>query len=202
MSAPRVVLLDGPAAPRLAASLTEAGEPVTVAGSPAELARILNVSPVDVIVLDLSDGKKAQREAIDPRGAFVLALTRDGKAPAHAPARPDVCVPVKDLERAVREVRGAAAIRRLSEATLELEQLRIAVTHARRTAHDLAQPLTTILARAQLLAGKLAPGDPSARAVGIICEESERLARLVEEFQKLRELTRRPGLPADQAGQT
>lgn len=138
-----------------------------------------------------------------PRGparaesAFVLAVTPGGARPAQPPLEVSVCVPAEDAERALRELRGALALRRLSGAMEEVERLRSAVLHARRTAHDLAQPLTTIMARAQLLAGKLKPDDPHARPLGIICEESEKMASLIEQFQKIKVIAAGPGKRAD-----
>jgi signal transduction histidine kinase len=181
----------------------------------------------DAIVLDLSGvapaeapaGRSSTRKSARPArpgagetprdatapaaapGPFVLALTAD---PAHS-GGPEmisgvhvtVRVPAGDIERALRELRGALAQRRLAEVMEELERLRAAVMHARRTAHDLAQPLTTIMARAQILVGKLKPDDPHARPLGIICEESEKLASLIEQFQKLKSIAAGPGPRAD-----
>ena len=74
-----------------------------------------------------------------------------------------------------------------------LERLTRAVLHARKTAHDLAQPLTTILARSQMLLARLDPQDPHRNAVSVICQESDRLAQIVTGFQQLRELARPQG---------
>jgi len=95
---------------------------------------------------------------------------------------------VLDLTRpeAAAGLREAATV----VVSAENERLSRAVLFARQTAHDLAQPLTTILARAQLLRNRLKPEDPSYRAVSIICDEADRLARMVEEFQKLKEMSR------------
>ena len=71
-------------------------------------------------------------------------------------------------ERETQIVEAALALRRLEEARGEVARLREAVLFARSTAHDLAQPLTTILARTQLLLRNLQPDDPSRRAVGIV----------------------------------
>jgi hypothetical protein len=151
-----------------------------------------------------ADGEVPQPGAQGPPGPdepFVLAFTAGGTSLAEVPpgdgVRVGVCVPAGDTERALREVRGALAQRRLAVVMEELERLRAAVMHARRTAHDLAQPLTTIMARAQLLAGKLKPEDPHARPVGIICEESEKLANLIEQFQRLKAIATGPGSRLD-----
>jgi len=71
----------------------------------------------------------------------------------------------------------------------ELLRLRRAVGFARKTAHDLAQPVTVISARAQLLLNRMEPGDPNRRAVEVICQEANRLVSLMEQFQSLKEMT-------------
>ncbi len=189
-----LVALDGPAVKMLAAALQAAGEEILVVTAAEELASMAQAAPLEVFVIDLSDRPSAAKKrvgfpALDQAPPpFVIALTAGG-APAEAPLAIDLFLPAEDLPRAVREVRGALALRRLAALADEVETLRAAVMHARRTAHDLAQPLTTIMARAQLLAGRLKPDDPNARPIGIICEESDRLARLINEFQRLREMT-------------
>lgn len=190
-----LVALDGPAVSRLASALRAAGEEMTVVAGPEELGSVAQASAIEVIVIDLTARPSGPKK---PAGGFpvfsqaampfVIALSAGG-APAEAPLAVDLFLPAEDPDRAVREVRGALALRRLAALAEEVETLRAAVMHARRTAHDLAQPLTTIMARAQLLAGRLKPDDPNARPIGIICEESDRLARLINEFQRLREMT-------------
>ena len=84
---------------------------------------------------------------------------------------------------------------KLEAALVEVERLRQTISFARTTAHDLAQPLTTILARSQLLMSAIKPGDPHYKAISIICAESERLAGVVERFSKLKEMAPEPGPP-------
>ncbi len=87
---------------------------------------------------------------------------------------------------------GAAIVEMVARESVEIERLRRAVRHARDTAHDLAQPLTTVLARAQLLAGSVQPDSPHYRAVSIICKEAGRLAEIAENFNKLKEMAPLP----------
>ena len=84
-------------------------------------------------------------------------------------------------------------ITELDAALREIQRLRQTVAFARTTAHDLAQPLTTILARAQLLMSSIKPDDPNYRAISVICTETERLASAVSEFGKLKEMAAEPG---------
>ena len=166
----------------------------------------------DAIILDLTPGglsatdaaTLAERLARLQQGAarpLVLGLT-EGGAPASGSAAPmgaDAWIAAGRTDRARLEIEGAVAIRRLAAARREIERLRRAVLHARRTAHDLAQPLTTVLARSQLLLRKLAPDDPNHRALSILCTEADRLAKMMEAFQTLRELAPLPESTAPQS---
>ncbi len=76
------------------------------------------------------------------------------------------------------------------DALEENARLRDAVSFARTTAHDLAQPLTTIMARSQLLLSKARPDDPSYKPLEVISGEAERLAELIVKFQKLKEMAK------------
>lgn len=76
----------------------------------------------------------------------------------------------------------------LQSALEENTRLRTAVSFARTTAHDLAQPLTTIMARSQLLASKAKPDDPSYKPLKVISDEATKLADMVVRFQKLKEM--------------
>ena len=80
----------------------------------------------------------------------------------------------------------------LDSALREVERLRQTVDFARATAHNLAQPLTTILARSQLLMSAMKPEDSHYRALGIICAETERLADAAKEFNKLKAMAAEP----------
>lgn len=71
----------------------------------------------------------------------------------------------------------------------ENRRLQEALSYARETAHELAQPLTTVLARSQLLLTRCAPDDPQRPALETISREATRLADLLERFQRLKEMT-------------
>ncbi|MBI3449444.1 MAG: hypothetical protein HY049_11070 [Acidobacteria bacterium] len=66
----------------------------------------------------------------------------------------------------------------------ELAQARRRLDEARRAAHDLTQPLTTILARAKLLLESVKEEDPSHRPIAIIARESERLSKSVDRIRE------------------
>jgi len=165
----------------------------------------------DAIILDLTSGGLpaaavsafAQRLDRLPQGAarpFVVGLTERG-APVPSgsgPMNADAWVATSQAHHARLEIEGGIAIRRFAAARREIERLRSAVLHARRTAHDLAQPLTTVLARSQLLLRKLSPDDPNHRALSILCTEADRLAKTVEAFRTLRELAPLPESPQTQ----
>lgn len=83
----------------------------------------------------------------------------------------------------------------LDAALREIERLRETVAFARAKAHDLAQPLTTILARSQLLMNAIKPEDPHYRAISIICAETERLADTAAEFNRIKAMAAQPAVP-------
>jgi signal transduction histidine kinase len=186
----------------LSDALAGQGHEVQFCPDPSTLPDEARLAGFDAIVLDLtSEGisdDAASRLATtlgrpdrdDPPLPIVLGVTVDGKAPTGRSVRADVWI---DSERAMQEVEGALAIRRLEVADREIEDLRRTVLHARRMAHDLAQPLTTVLARSQLLLRNVQPEDPNYRAVAIICREADRLAQLVEQFQTLKEMAKQTG---------
>jgi PAS domain S-box-containing protein len=53
------------------------------------------------------------------------------------------------------------------------------------TAHELNQPLTSVMGYSELLKKKLGPDDPQARAVDIILREAERMAEIVRKIGKI-----------------
>ena len=53
------------------------------------------------------------------------------------------------------------------------------------TAHELNQPLTSVMGYAELLKKRLGPEDPQARAVDIILREAERMAEIVRKIGKI-----------------
>ena len=73
----------------------------------------------------------------------------------------------------------------------EMETILSVVREAQAAAHDLSQPLTTILARAQLLLAKMPENDPLYRPLSIIAQEAERLAQTVQRLQVLRQIRHR-----------
>ncbi len=83
---------------------------------------------------------------------------------------------------------GARARKELEEALEENRRLQEALGYAREAAHELAQPLTTILARSQLLLTRCAPDSPQRPALEIISREAGRLADIIERFQRLKEM--------------
>ncbi|HKY32128.1 MAG TPA: hypothetical protein VJV23_06305 [Candidatus Polarisedimenticolia bacterium] len=204
----RVLVGPGPAAESLAGPLQGDGHEILRPATPGQARQALQQGDCAAAVLDFGGGSPcsgSEAEWLDAAGAagrFVLAFGEAGRpGPAGGGA---VWLGRDETDRGLRDVRGAMAARALAVAVEENERLLAAVMHARRTAHDLAQPLTTILARAQLLQLKLKPDDPNARPIGIICQEAERLVKLSEQFHKLREMMLPPEtqeLRADRAAQ-
>lgn len=176
----------------------------------AELSACLEEGPCDAVILALQgrgEGKSPllgpiARALLGARSArtgpapFVLVLGAPAPSGTAAPLQADAWIEPGEIDRALRELRGGIAVRRLEEARDRIGRLDRAVMHARHTAHELAQPLTTILARTQLLMDKVKQDDPNYRAIRIICEEADRLARLIEDFQKLKEMVRPPSRKA------
>ncbi|MCA2978145.1 MAG: PAS domain S-box protein [Myxococcaceae bacterium] len=68
---------------------------------------------------------------------------------------------------------------------LESEKNAVIVALAGTTAHELNQPLTSVMGYAELLKRKLKGDDPSARAVDIIFREAERMAEIVRKIGKI-----------------
>ncbi len=197
---PRVLSL-GATATDVASRLADAGFIVEGLTDLTALPDDAGLQTFDAIILDLTAGglsaaaASALAERLDrlPQGAarpFVLGLTEGGApaAGASGPMNADAWIALERSDHARLAIEGGIANRRLAAARREIERLRRAVMHARRTAHDMAQPLTTVLARSQLLLRRAAPGDPNHRALSILCTEADRLARTVEAFQTLREL--------------
>jgi len=197
---PRVLSL-GASTTDVASRLADAGFIVEELADPSGLPDDAGLKDFDAIILDLTSGglsataatALAERLSRLSQGAarpFVLGLTEEGVPAAGTNA--DAWIAMGRSDHALLSIEGGIAIRRHAAARREIERLRSAVMHARRTAHDLAQPLTTVLARSQLLLRKVAPDDPNHRALSILCSEADRLARTVEAFQTLRELAPLP----------
>jgi PAS domain S-box-containing protein len=68
---------------------------------------------------------------------------------------------------------------------LESEKNAVIVALAGTTAHELNQPLTSVMGYAELLKRKLKGDDPSARAIDIIYREAERMAEIVRKIGKI-----------------
>ena len=203
--APRVLALvpEGRRSPA-AVALAAAGCAVEIVKRAADLGGPLMSGTPDALLLDLSQGEAAgatepeiQRAlAAIPGAARSTRVIVIGKSPAgpndtlHADSR----LGSNQVAAVVREVHAAAAAGRLEAALREIERLRETVAFARARAHDLAQPLTTILARSQLLMNTLKPEDPHYRAISIICAETERLASAAGEFSKLKEMAAEPAV--------
>jgi signal transduction histidine kinase len=197
---PRVLAL-GASAADVASRLATAGFMVQKLLDLSGLPDDAGLQAFDAIIMDLTPAgltgaaaaALAQRLDRLPQGAnrpFVLGITEEG-APAatvSGPVNADAWAAPGKGDRGLLQIEGGVAIRRLAAARREIDRLRRAVLHARRTAHDLAQPLTTVLARSQLLLRHVTPDDPNHRALTILCTEADRLARTVEAFQTLREL--------------
>ena len=52
-------------------------------------------------------------------------------------------------------------------------------------AHELNQPLTSVMGYAELLGKKLSPGTPEHRAASVIVKEAERMADIVRKIGKI-----------------
>ena len=207
---PRVLTLehDATASP-MGQALTDAGYSVDTVSRAADLAAALDRGAYDAVLLDLSPRGTAdevlgaagdlladlQSSPRDARPAVIAVWPSRGRGDRGGHLQVDMTIATRSTGQILREVEGAIAARRLARATEEIERLRRTVLFARQTAHDLAQPLTTILARAQLVKNSLKPDDPHMRAVSIICDEADRLAQMMEAFQKLKEMVKGPSLP-------
>ncbi len=204
-----LALEDDAGSPGLAGTLENAGYEVRAVRRVSELVPLLNDDRYEAVVLDLAGDRigpdacreieTAIREMQSGGGAprpAVLALA-DRSETGEVLHQATVWITVEDRGQIVREVESALLARRLQRARAEIQRLISAIELARTTAHDLAQPLTTILARAQLLQISLKPEDPAHRSVSIICQEADRLAEIIERFHRLREMIRPPGSPAD-----
>lgn len=184
----------------LAQGLAAAGYTVDTVTRPEQLAAALERETYQAVVLDLSTRGRAEEvlgvasETLDSinaregtwRPAVLAVWPSRARGDLASSLHVDVTIPTRKIEQLIHEVEGAVVARRLDHALEENDRLRKSVLFARHTAHELAQPLTTILARAQLLRSVLKPDDPHVRTVSIICDEADRLARMVEEFQHLK----------------
>jgi signal transduction histidine kinase len=200
-----LVLSPGKGASGLARALAGAGYEVITATQASELPDPLEPATHDAVVLDLSAKEVSGRrgavfaealgrlqETSERLRPAVVVVTATGAPLEGVPLPADAWAPARDAGQVLREVRAAIALKSLERASAENDGLKAAVGFARHTAHELAQPLTTILARAQLLLGSLEPDDPHYRAISVICREAERLAATAEQFNKLKEMIAPP----------
>ena len=200
----RIVVLEaGPSPAPLADALTRAGHQVTRVDGGDKLEAILKEASVALLVLDVRQASDAAKllaacaSALDSaRGdarPVVVAVTSDGAPLASTSKGPALPVDLwsgPSAAAVARDLEAVLTARRLREALEEVQRLHDTVRFARSTAHDLAQPLTTILARTQLLMSRLPPEDAHYRPISIICQEAERMARIIEGFQSLKTMAR------------
>jgi PAS domain S-box-containing protein len=98
------------------------------------------------------------------------------------PKTSEVLVVVRDLrERLELEAQLADARRRLERGEQQVMLAELAGT----AAHELNQPLTSVMGYAELLRRKLADDDPLAAPLDVILKESERMADLVRRIGRV-----------------
>ncbi len=95
---------------------------------------------------------------------------------------PGIVISVRDLsDRARMEERLAQAQEKLVETEKQVLIAELAGT----TAHELNQPLTSIMGYSELLKRRMDDEDPNVRSVGIIMSEAERMADIVRKIGKI-----------------
>lgn len=106
----------------------------------------------------------------------------------------DVSLTISPVKNEGGEIIGFSGIARdisekkhLEEKKIELEKESAMIELAGAAAHEINQPLTSILARSDLLMTEMPKDDPFFRSVRIISEESKRLAAIV---RKIGQITR------------
>lgn len=92
-----------------------------------------------------------------------------------------VAILVDQRERIDVEKRLATAEEKLKEG----ERQAMIAELAGAAAHELNQPLTSVMGYADLLRRRVPPGDPSARPVEIIYREAERMAEIVRKIGRI-----------------
>ena len=65
------------------------------------------------------------------------------------------------------------------------ERQAVAVEFAGAAAHELNQPLTSILGYAEMLRRRLAADDPNRKPADVICRETERMAAIVKKIGQI-----------------
>lgn len=199
---PRVLILDlHEQRGRTAAEALEAcGFPAHAASRMASAVDRTQRGPVPVLVIE--DGAVSPAASSDaPPGTIrpeqarrlrtlcqaTLVVAWSGSGPANEGPLPDWAeVRARGMEELVGWVAVHASMNR-TKPVMEIERMQRAMEEVRAAAHDMSQPLTTILARAQLLMAGMPETDPIYRPISIISQEAERLARTVQRFQVLRQ---------------
>jgi PAS domain S-box-containing protein len=92
-----------------------------------------------------------------------------------------VAILVDQRERLSIEMRLTTAEEKLRES----EKQALIAELAGAAAHELNQPLTSVLGYADLLRRKTPPGDPAFRPVEVICREGERMAEIVRKIGRI-----------------
>jgi PAS domain S-box-containing protein len=120
-------------------------------------------------------------EAIDKQGnVFPISLTAatiytSGKAVATF----GIFTDLRDRVRVEQQLAQAQEKLALSEKQSLLAEL------AGATAHELNQPLTSVMGYGELLIRRLSPGTPERNAAQVIMQEAERMANLVRKIGKI-----------------
>ena len=131
---------------------------------------------------------------IDELVGWTQLIRRNEPLPVGAPTRgaPEF----EALRQALRELAGALAAAR--ERELEAERLRAFREVARRVAHEIKNPLTSMrIAVDQLERTAGRPDGPSATAIQVLSAETDRLERLAKEFSEFGRLPEGPQSEVD-----
>ncbi len=96
------------------------------------------------------------------------------------------------VAQALGQKRLRDARRRMEEAQREAERIRVLLEMAGAAAHEINQPLTVIVARAELLLNGMPPGAPLRREVESIYEASERIGEIVRKMQGIQQYITKP----------
>ncbi len=120
-----------------------------------------------------------------------LGLSMRDAAGLRVPVEPTILFNESEPERLliVRDVRSLQALQRdLDAARLQLSEDKehlVLVALAGAAAHELNQPLTSVMGYAELLRRKLPDGDPMAEILDVILSEAERMAGLVRKIGRV-----------------
>lgn len=78
------------------------------------------------------------------------------------------------------------------------ERQAVAVELAGMAAHELNQPLTSILGYSEMLKRKIVEGDPSRKALDVISRETERMAAIVRKLGQITAYQTKPYVGSSQ----